>query len=280
MRLNIGTHMEHQSPTLLLAYEVMASDRVERGVLAPFLMQAARLHKETAVPCTFFVRGELLEPYQADFQRVRDLMGGLADFQQATWSGALLKTVCQENHRGLALFPAATLDDCCDEIARAADCMERALGVRPVGLAAPMGAYRGLSDRPDLLNRLDTLDVRFLRSRTRNFRDWYPVAFEVQPYRYAAQGLPHMIEIPGQGWPDCVLKETIRADSPDRYVQYVKKDLDYVAAKRLVWSLMLRDASVIGNDPEMTQVRAIIEYARNLGYAFQTHQAFCEAFPN
>lgn len=270
--------MGNKNPTLLFAYEVTSSDRTRPGVLGPFLMQVARLHREMELPCTFFVRGDLLEPYQADFQRVRDLLGELADFQQCTWFGLPLKTVCQENHHGVKLFPAAPIEVCCDEIAQTSEVIERVLGTRPIGLAAPLGAYRGLSDRPDILRRLSALGIQFVRSHTRNFRDWYPVAFEVQPYRYAAQGLPHMVEIPGQGWPDNVLREALGADRPERYTEHVKKDLDYVVAKGLVWSAMQCDWSSIQHDPQMRATRAILEHAQQLGFKAQTHRAFYEAY--
>jgi len=267
------------SPHLLLfGYEVTSSDKSRPGVPGPFLMQAARLHAELDIPCTFFVRGELLGPYQADFQRARDLLGDLADFEQATWSGALLKTICQQNHQGVQVFPAPPLETCCDEIARTSETMLRTLGIQPTGLAAPLGAYRGLSDRPDILHRLAALGINFLRSHTRNFRDWYPLAFEVQPYRYAPQGVPQILEIPGQGWPDHILRETLGRDDPDRYVRQVKKDLDYVAAKGLVWSFVQQDWTSIADDPEMRRTRLILEYARERGFKMQTHRAFAEAF--
>lgn len=270
--------MNNPAPRLLFAYEITSSEGTRPGVVGPFLMRVARLHRELEFPVTFFVRGELLAPFQADLQRVRDLLGNLADFEQCTWSGARLKTVCQENHHGVKIFPAAPIETCCDEIARTVETMERLLGIRPSGLAAPLGAYRGLSDRPDILHRLSALGIRFIRSYTRNFRDWYPLAFEVQPYRYAPQGAPQILEIPGQGWPQDVLRETLGADKPERYTQQIKKDMDYVAAKGLVWSVMLPAWSSISADPEMGRTRAVLEYARACGFQAATHREYAEGF--
>jgi len=268
--------MNDTSPTLLFGYMVNSSDRIRPGVLGPFLMQAARLHQEMGVPCTFFIRGELITPYLADFQRLRDTCGELADLQQCTWSGVPLKTVCQENHAGTRVFEAPPPEVALDEVARTSDEMERLLGVRPIGLAGPLGYYRGLSDRPDLLYRLSAIGIRLLRTYTRNARDWSPVPFEVQPFTYEAQGYADMLEIPGQGETAIEECEEALRRNPQRYLRHVKRDLDYVAAKGLVWSAVQHDWCTILDDPEMHITRAVLVYARERGFRFLTHRAFFE----
>jgi hypothetical protein len=56
------------------------------------------------------------------------------------------------------------------------------------------------------------------------------------------------------------------------------KDLDYVAAKQLTWSVVQHDWSAIQGDPEMLSTRAILEHAKKLGFQAQTHRAFSEEF--
>jgi len=268
--------MTESQPTLLFGYMVVSSDSTRRGVPGPFLMRAARLHREMNVPCTFFIRGELVRPYQADLQRLRDLCGETADLQQCTFSGLPLKTVCQENHAGTRVFEAPPPEASCDDVARAADAMERLLGERPIGLAGPLGYYRGLADRPDLLYRLSALGVRFLRTYTRNARDWGPLSFEVQPFTYAPQGFADMLELPGQGGTAIEECEAALRRSPERYLRHMKRDLDYVAAKGLVWSAVQHDWCAIQDDPEMHITRAILEYARERNFRLLTHRAFFE----
>jgi peptidoglycan/xylan/chitin deacetylase (PgdA/CDA1 family) len=247
-------------------------------VLVGFLEAAVRLHRDLALPCTFFVRGQSLEEHPDEFRRVRDECGELIDLQQFTFSALPLKTVCQENHRGRSVFQGGTPRQCRDDIARASEVMERILGSRPIGLGGPLGYYRGLSDRPDLIEIVRVLGIRFTRTFTRNARDWSPLAFETQPFRYAAEGFPEVLEIPGQGWPDCALKEALGAAHSDQYLRQVCKDLDYVAARQLTWSCVLHDWSAIQDDREMRVTRAILEHARGLGFAFQTHRQFSEEF--
>jgi len=264
-------------PTLLFGYMLTSSDRERPGVPGPFLMRVAGLHREMGVPFTLFVQGSLLEPYQADLQRVRDLCKELVDFQQCTFSGLPLKTVCQENHNGAKVFPAAPPDECCDDIARAMDLMERTLGTRPIGLAGPLGYYRGLSDRPDLLYRLYGLGVRFVRAYTRNARDWAPVPFEVQPFFYKAQGFDDILEIPGQGEIAIEECETIARKDLKRYIQQVCKDIDYVAAKYFTWALVQHDWCAVLNDPKMSCTHAILDHAAERGFSMLTHNAFYNA---
>ena len=261
---------------LLPGYMAVSSDGARRGVAGPFLMRVGRLHQEMGTPFTLFVRAGLLTQYNADLQRVRELCGEGVDFQLCTDDDVALKTVCQENHRGVTVVPAAAMEVCCDRIARASDLMERLLGVRPMGLASSLGYYRGLSDRPDVLAHLQRLGMRFLRTYTRNARDWAPVTFEVQPFFYTPQGFDDVLEIPGQGGmaiEEC--EEFARRDAED-YVRRVRKDLDYVAAKKLTFSFVQRDWCAIHEDAEMACTRAILEYARNAGMLTMSHRACFE----
>ncbi len=157
--------------------------------------------------------------------------------------------------------------------------IERLLGHRPTGLAGPLGYYRGLSDRPDLLEMLFSLGIRFTRSYTRNARDAHPLAFETQAFRYAAQGFSDIVEIPGQGWPDAVLREELGYEDVDAYVRQVRKDLDYVKAKGLTWSYAQHDWAALLPHNDMRAMRAILEHAAESGFQVMTHRLFADAFP-
>jgi len=266
--------MTESVPLLLVGYNVESSKETRPGVVEAFLSAAARVHRGLQAPCTLFIRGRTLEAHPDAFRRFRDVCGELADLQQFTYSGVPLKTVCQENHQGVRVFRGASLDRCREEVLRGSDAIEQVLGVRPVGLAGPLGYYRGLSDRPDILEVLREAGIRFTRSYTRNARDWSPVAFEVQPFWYMPQGFEEILEIPGQGWPDALLKEALGASATERYVTHLKKDLNYVAAKRLTWSCVLHDWASLLEDAEMYAVRAFLEHAGELGLRILTHRAY------
>ena len=115
----------------LLGYNVESSDWSRPGVLVRFLGAAVKLHRELALPCTFFVRGQSLEEHPDEFRRLRDECGELVDLQQFTYSALPLKTVCQENYRGRTVFHGGAPRQCRDDIARASEVMERILGEPP-----------------------------------------------------------------------------------------------------------------------------------------------------
>lgn len=259
----------------LLGYNIGFCCETHAGVVEQFLRVASRLHRETGIPCTFFIQGRSLEEHADAFRRVRDECDELIDFQQSTYSGLPLKTVCQENHEGIKVFRGLSPEQCRESLSRTQHLMEHALGIRPVGVAGPLGCYRGLSDRPDILEVLHELGIQFVRSYSRNAQDWAPVAFEVQPFAYEEQGFPGVLEIPGQGWPDHILRDALGCGEPDRYVEHVRKDLDYVAGKGLTWSYVQHDWSSLLEDPEMRATRAILESVRERGFRMQTHRAYC-----
>jgi len=262
--------------TFLPGYCVESCDRTRPGVVEDFLRAVSQVHRRLDMACTMFVRGRTLEEHTEAFQSLQQECGHLIDFQQYTYSGLPLKTVCQENHEGVQVFRGLSPEQCRESLARTLDLMETTLRVRPIGLAGPLGYYRGLSNRLAVLEVIEQVGIRFIRTYTRNAHDWYPVAFEVQPFDYTVQGVPTVLEIPGQGWPDAVLRETLGLAGVDRYVDHVKKDLDYVAAKGLTWSYMQHDWSSIAHDPDMAATAQILEYARELNFEVDTHQAYYE----
>ena len=263
--------------TLLIGYHVASCEETRSGVVQNFLRAASALHRDMNLPCTVFVQGKTLETCPDPILRFRDECGDLVDFQQYTYAGLPLKTVCQENHRGIRIFRGLLPEHGRDSIERTNELMQRTLGVRPRGLSAPLGHYRGLADAPEVLEVLHECGIRFVRSWTRNAHDWSPLAFETQPFTYDKQGFPEMMEIPGQGWPDDLLREMLGSDKHDAFVRHCCKDLDYVAAKELVWSFVANDWSAIREDPEMRAQRAILEHAQESGFAIVTHRDHYEA---
>ena len=262
--------------TLLPAYFIESFDDSRPGIVERFLDTVSNLHSTMRIPCTFFVLGRALEQHADAFRRALETCGEWIDFQQCTFSGIPLKTVCQHNHQGTKLFRGASPDECCADISRASELMERVLGAKPSGLAGPLGYYRGLSDRPEILAIANEFGIRFTRTYTRNARDWSPVSFEVQPFHYDVQGFPHILEIPGQGWPDHILRDALGDREPSHYIEHLKKDLNYVAAKELAWSFAQSDWSCVLHDPDMTTARAFLEYARELGFRIMSHASYYE----
>ena len=261
--------------TFLIGYDVENRD-IEDQVTKQFLRVAPKLHRELNAPCTFFICGETLENNTAEFKAVKAQYGDLIDFQQHTYSHVLLKTVLRENEHGQALSPGGTLEQIRSEVKRSSELLNEHLDVDCTGITGPYGYYRGLSDRPDILEILHNLGIRFTRTYARNEHDWQPVSFAVQPFWYEVQGFPDILEFPIQGWQDCILRDEIGWDNRGGYLDHVKKDLDYIAEHDLVWGYVQHDWSSVKEDADMSITRRIIEHAHAIGVEIKSYPAFYE----
>ena len=70
-------------------------------------------------------------------------------------------------------------------------------------MRTPFG-YRGLRDRPDLLEVIRASGLRYVTSWGRNEDNGNPTPWEVQPFTYADEGFPEILELPFQFWLDVV----------------------------------------------------------------------------
>lgn len=261
--------------TLLIGYDVENQDP-KGEVTRRFLKVAPELHRGLDVPCTFFICGRTLENNLEGFKQVKLKYGDLIDLQQHTYSHVLLKTVFQENESGETLFRGGTLEQIREEVGRTIELLREHLDINCIGLRGPYGYYRGLSDRPDILEILHDLGIRFTSTYARDEHDWQPVPFEVQPFWYETQGFGDILEIPVQGWQDCIIRREIGWDNCDGYLDHLKRDLEYVAEHDLVWGYAQHDWSSIKEDPEMSITRGMIEHALSLGIELKSYLEFYE----
>jgi hypothetical protein len=151
------------------------------------------------------------------------------------------------------------------------------LGVQCIGLTGPWCYYRGLRDRPDLVQVLWEEGIRFTRTDGRNERDWHPVSMDLQPYWYDPLGFPDVLEVPIHGWHDCVIRaEVLGWQDLDGYVESVRPYVDRAAREDEVFSLCQHDWSSIREDPEMGATDAVIRYAQKQGLRFVSYRTFYE----
>ena len=257
---------------LLVGYDVEAIGPDET---VEFLRKAVALHRELGAPATFFPTGLTLETVAASFLAIAG--DSAFDVEMHTYTHERLKPLFERTPAGTRFLPAAPVDVVALSIEKSVAASTRVLGRPPLGLTAPFGAYRGLVDRPDLLALLGDAGVRFVRSYSRNESDWQPVAFEVQPFWYALQGHPEMLEIPIQGWQDVLWRETYGWDDLAGYRRVLDEALDQVAARNLVWSHCAHDWGSLRGDPELTLLRHLLDGARRRGIVLATHRGFYEA---
>lgn len=259
------------SGVFLLGYDVESNDT---EVTRRFLERARRLHEELRAPCTFYVVGRIAS-------RHRDALSALArdtlfDLGQHTFSHLLLKTICIERDGTFEVVRGGTVEGIRDEVRRASDAVEAATGYRPWGLTGPYGYYRGLMDRPDLLEVLHDEGIRYLRTFGRDACDWQPVSLDNQPFWYEPQGFADMLELLLHGWQDCILRDQRGWDDRSGYLSAVFPWLEAAASRDAVFSYVQHDWSSLRGDPEMEMTRAILGRARELGMRILTARAYFE----
>ena len=244
----------------LLGYDVESPDP---AVTSAFLTEMRRVHTAAAAPATLYVVGTTALRHGDDLAALR--ADPLFDLQQHTYSHRLLKTVCQENERGTTVYRGVSFEEAIGEVRGGQEALLEACGVRCTGLTAPYNYYRGLSDRPDLLQVCWDAGIRYLRSDGRDAHDWQPVPLQHQPYWYGPQGFPRMLEFCLHGWQDCILRDQLGWEQTDAYVRAVRQWLEAAAAADAVFSYVQHDWSSIRGDPQMDATAGILEAAGALG---------------
>lgn len=260
-------------PILLIGYDVESFPRSDKTV--KFLEMIPRIHEEYNAPCSFFILGKTLLAHLEEFKKVYEEYSNLIDFEQHTFSHIVFKNLVIE-YRNYMFKKGSSIDEIRVEVRATSDIMEIFFGFRPIGLTTPWGHYRGLLDRPDILKALWDLGIRFVRSWARNERDSLPVSLDKQPFWYDSINkiYPPILECMIQGWHDNALKE--RLSDSNEYIEYIKRNIDYVAEKKLVWSYVQHDHSSFWKDPNLDMVRTMIEYAFDKGVKIVSYKQFYE----
>jgi peptidoglycan/xylan/chitin deacetylase (PgdA/CDA1 family) len=258
---------------MLIGYDVEA--RGAGDVTPRFLRQARALHSRLGIPATLFIVGQTLEQWVQEFQAIA--ADPLFDLQQHTYSHQLLKTVHIDDGKSIRVMRGVSLDETRQEVRKTNQLLHEHLDVACIGLTGPWCYYRGLRDRPDILEVLWEEGIRFTRTDGRNEHDWHPVSIDLQPYWYEALGFPEMLEIPIHGWHDCVIRaEVLGWEDLEGYVESVKPYIDRAAAEGKVFSLCQHDWSSIWADPEMRATEALLCYAQDRGLRCMTYRAYYE----
>lgn len=253
---------------LLLGYDVENQDP-EATATRDFLKTAARVHSELDAPGMLFLCGRTLE-HNTD-SVLEAVECGLFEVGSHGYSHIRFKTLWQVDHNGREeVHEGGSLGEIVREVDRSCALIRNRLGIEPRGLTTPWGYYRGLGDRPDLLALLRSSGIRWIRSWMRNASDWVPVELSRQPFFYAAQGFPELLEIPLTGRHDCDWATNLGFEprefgTVEAYADYVAGQLDTVAANDWVFCNNQHDTTTIRWDPQMIVVRRLVERARELG---------------
>jgi peptidoglycan/xylan/chitin deacetylase (PgdA/CDA1 family) len=257
---------------LLIGYDVEAIGPDET---VEFLRKARAIHRRENAPATFFPTGLTLETVADEFRELAQ--DPLFDIETHTYTHERLKPLLEQRPDGERFLPAADADTLERSVRRSQAAALGLTGRSSIGMTAPFGAYRGLADRPDLLALLERSGIRFVRSYGRNAQDWQPVPFEAQPFWYALQGFPGMLEIPIQGWQDVLWRESHGWHDIAGYRRILDEELATVADRNLVWSYCAHDWGSLRSDPDLELIRHLLSEARRRGVALATHRQFFDA---
>jgi peptidoglycan/xylan/chitin deacetylase (PgdA/CDA1 family) len=232
-----------------------------------FLQTMRTIHETLDLPCTLFILGRTLRQSPEEF---RALIGHpLFDLQQHTETHVRFKTVYQENDDGVTVFLCGTPEQVREDILTCQRTFADILGFQPTGLTGPYNYYRGLLDRPDLVQIVHEAGIRFMRCFGRDAHDWQPTPF-FAPFPLTALGFPDLWEYGIHGWQDCILRLQLGWSDLDGYVERVSADVDRVVAADGYFSYCQHDWSSIRADPEMSATRRILSHVKEVGMRIMT----------
>jgi hypothetical protein len=260
--------------TILFGIDVESASEHSAG----FAKHARALFEELQTPVTWYLTGMTIERYPHMFRETDG--NSLIELQAHTYRHILLKTVLMKIPEGLCIHDSTdwymnrggTPEEIDEDIGKCQQVFERVLGRRATALTGPWGYYRGLGDRPDLLEIVHRHGFRILRTFGRNEDDGQPVPLEWQPFFYRVQGFPEVLECMIHDYQDeFYWRAFAQPKEGESYADHLKQVAQQVAERDLTWSLCSHDhgcATPEGFEEKGRWFREIIRYAKGLGIRF------------
>ena len=232
------------SGTMVFGYDVETASQNTVG----FLEGATEMHEKHGVPWTIYLTGQTVEKCTDAIRRCME--SPLVTVAQHTYSHVLLKSVYMTPGDGKPVHGAepnffkegGSLDQIREEISKAQGLVKDLLQVDCRGLTGPWCYYRGLVDRPDILQILQDNGIRWIRTNARDYRDCQPTPFTEQPFFYTDQGFPGILELGVQGYQDDFYWERFDDRSHgETYQDYLFAMVEETAKNGWVWNLCSHD---------------------------------------
>jgi hypothetical protein len=148
------------------------------------------------------------------------------------------------------------------------------LGRECIGLRTPFGYYRGLRERPDLLEIVAQTGHRYVTSWGRNEQNGNPTPF-VQPFAYAEEGFPDLLEIPFQFWLDGIWFDANGYGEGRAFRRALEGAVDEIAEHDLVFATAFHEWCALEADEEGTGwIRGLIEHAQRRGVEIMSYSDY------
>ncbi len=261
--------------SIIFGYDVESASLATSG----FLQGAKLLHQKHDVPWTVYLTGQTLVTRVADVRAVID--DPLLSIGQHTYNHVLLKSIYMQPGDGKPIHgqspnffhQGGTLEQIREEISSTQNLISDLLEIECQGLTGPWGYYRGLVDRPDVLQVLSDNGIRWIRTNARDYRDCQPTPFNEQPFFYADQGFPDILELGVQGYQDDFYWERFdNRQFGDTYRDYLFAMLEKVAKENLVWNVCSHDHGTVDvesfSQTKGAWIEELIVQAKALGIDF------------
>jgi peptidoglycan/xylan/chitin deacetylase (PgdA/CDA1 family) len=233
-----------------------------------------RLHEELEAPCTFFVCGRTLVHA---LDALEPLAGSaLFDIQQHTYSHVVFRDV---RYRPIgtdleAVLPETPAVALREELTFTSELIRKYLGRECIGLRTPFGYYRGLRGRADLLEIVQETGHHYVTSWGRNEQNGNPTPW-VQPFAYAEEGFPGILEIPFQFWLDGIWFDANGYGEGRAFGQALRGAIDEIVEQDLVFATAFHEwCAVEANEEGTGWIRSLIEYARELGVEIMSYSEY------
>lgn len=246
----------------LLRYD---TERKDAESMAGFFERVIDVHREHAIPATFFCTGGAIETRESDFRTFHDEVRDdpLFDIQDHSYS-----------HIGIGYEAGKPVDVLRADYEKSIACHERVFGVRPTGMSicgtsgADGARLEGFDQTEKSRAELDMLvDLgmkmvnSFLTGRTES----------KEFLNYGSLGHPDVMGYPSAYSDTSWMYRREKGDP----VAFILGEMTDRAAKGEHMPLMLHDwvAWLHAEDQALTHVVKIVDHARDLGYDLATHLA-------
>ena len=252
---------------------------LDRRSTAKALEIITDIHSRYEVPFTTFVTGKTLLQSVDAYRKAVGTLGKLIDVQQHTYSHVPFKDIDYEPTPGQVLSnPGGTQELLEQEVKSGNEAVKSALGKRCEGIRTPFCYWQGLRGERKKLEILRKNGLKFVSSFGRNSKGGQPTPW-VQPYTYADDGFPEIVELPIQNWFEAIWYSTYGWDDTEGFKRLYRKNLDYVQKKNLVWGIVFHEWILVEQDePKTKVVEDFIKYAISKGERLETNLQFSREF--
>ena len=226
--------------------------------------------KEFGTPATFFLVGEYVQQAPDKFARA---------------IGQSVHEIGNHSHTHIQMKDYAwqrsgkTVEDIRSDLRACNQVLREVFGVSEIrGLCVPGGYYRGMKDRPDLVEMFIEEGFTYISSDSRGPQETIPAPLSSQPYWYECRN-QRLLEVPHNGWHCNVISSLMPQPTwwpplpdaiiPGKKVETVAEQLDvyrqefaYALQHNLFYAPVFHPWSIFRFDRTIEVIRFLLQQAR------------------